>query len=295
MSDHTGAASRKRKPTFDLSDDEDVSDYAPSEPDSPLAGKPSRLVEGHIVKKSKTSNGSSVASNVSSRVGQPVRKNPFGFKTTTLSKPKLPTASPHKTHVPTASATSKSSANRPASSSGRQPSPARTPTSAQAKSKPGPAAKKPQYHTSNSYFGKRAAAVKAEDKIHNIYQDTEEFATELAIEVADELEDAHLPEDMGRMSITPGPQDAETVVMLATPPSKKRQRYHATVADEDDSEADISEFIYINGVIVHKGSLEERELTSGGQTTTSGVTRAGGRGGRAQGQSRKWGYMRGDR
>jgi hypothetical protein len=106
---------------------------------------------------------------------------------------------------------------------------------------------------------------------------------------------ASLPEDMGRMSITPGPQDAETVVMLATPPSKKRQRYHATVADEDDSEADISEFIYINGVIVHKGSLEERELTSGGQTTTSGVTRAGGRGGRAQGQSRKWGYMRGDR
>jgi hypothetical protein len=259
MSGHTGVtASRKRKPTFDLSDEEDVSDYAPSEPDSPLAGKPTRPAGGPFVKKSKASNGSSVASNVSSCVGQPVRKNTFGFKTTTLSKPKLSTTSttttgtPRKTPGPAVSApSSKSLASRPASSAGRQPILARPPASAQVKPK------KPQPHTSNSYFGKRAAALKAKDAIRDQYQDTEEFATECAIEAADQLEDARLPEDMGRMSITPSPQDAETLDTLVAPPNKDRLRYQAAVVDEDDSEADISEYIYVNGVILHRGSHEE--------------------------------------
>jgi hypothetical protein len=267
MSFHTGmTANRKRKPTFDLSDEEDVSDYAPSEPDSPLADKPTRPAGGPIVKKSKASNGSSVASNVSSRAGQPVRKNTFGFKTTTLSKPKLSTTLTTTTGTPrkipglTVSApSSKSSMGRSASSIGRQPTLARPPASAQVKPKPASRAKKSQPHTSNSYFGKRAAALKAEDAIHSQYQDTEEFATECAIEAADQIEDARLPEDMGRMSITPAPQDAETVDMLATPPNKDRLRYQAAVADEDDSEADISEYIYVNGVILHRGSHEERE------------------------------------
>jgi hypothetical protein len=95
-------------------------------------------------------------------------------------------------------------ASRPASSAGRQPILARPPASAQVKPK------KPQPHTSNSYFGKRTAALKAKDAIRDQYQDTEKFATECAIEAADQLEDARLPEDMGRMSITPSPQDAET-------------------------------------------------------------------------------------
>jgi hypothetical protein len=142
-------------------------------------------------------------------------------------------------------------ASRPASSAGRQPILARPPASAQVKPK------KPQPHTSNSYFGKRTAALKAKDAIRDQYQDTEKFATECAIEAADQLEDARLPEDMGRMSITPSPQDAETVDTLVAPPNKDRLRYQAAVVDEDDSEADISEYIYVNGVILHRGSHEE--------------------------------------
>jgi hypothetical protein len=268
VSAHTGLApNRKRKIVIDLSsDEEDVSDYAPSEPNSPLANKPTRPTDGPAVKKSKTSNRSAVVPKGPPRVDQPVRKNTFGFKTGTLPKPRMPTSSTttisasRKTPVPATS--SKPSTPRPASSTGRQPSSARAPTPAQVRPKAVPATKKPLQTASTLYLGKRAAARKAEDLIHHHYQDTAALATELAIEAADHLEDARLPEDMGRMSITPAPQDAESVNMLATP-ERRNERCQAAVADAEDEELDISEYIYVNGVIVHESDVERLELTGG--------------------------------
>jgi hypothetical protein len=268
VSAHTGLApNRKRKIAIDLSsDEEDVSDYAPSEPDSPLANKPTRLADGPAVKKSKTSNGSAVVPKGPLRVDQSVRKNTFGFKTGTLPKPRMPTSSTttisasRRTPVPATS--SKPSTPRPASSTGRQLSSARAPTPAQVRPKAVPATKKPPQTTSTAYFGKRAAARKAEDLIHHHYQDTAALATELVIEAADHLEDARLPEDMGRMSITPAPQDAESVDILATP-DRRNGRCQASIADAEDEELDISEYIYVNGVIVHESDVERLELTGG--------------------------------
>jgi hypothetical protein len=111
---------------------------------------------------------------------------------------------------------------------------------------------------------KRRAALASEDKTRGIYQDLEEFTTECAVEDADQLEDARLPEDMRRMSITPAPQvvGEETVDVLSTPATENnndrtngdRHRYQATVID-DESEPDISEYMYINGIIVRKGDV----------------------------------------
>jgi hypothetical protein len=67
---------------------------------------------------------------------------------------------------------------------------------------------------------------------------------------------------MGRMSITPAPQDVESLDMLSTP-ERRNERCQAAVADADDEELDISEYIYVNGVIVHQSDVERLELTRG--------------------------------
>jgi hypothetical protein len=80
-------------------------------------------------------------------------------------------------------------------------------------------------------------------KIHGLFDDELEFATECAVEASDAMEDARLPKAMGQMSITPAPQD-ESVAKLSN------------AVDDSDSELDISELIYVDGVIVHSCQIE---------------------------------------
>jgi hypothetical protein len=309
ISAHTRVSpNRKRKLAIDLSSDEedDVSDYAPSEPDSPLANQSTKPLDGPIAKKIKASNGSVVASKVPPRVDNAGRKTNYGFKPAVIPKPRLQTPSStttgtaRKTPMPTVStASSRLSTNRPATSAPRQPPNARAPSTypspvtPQATPKAASTAKKSQQNKSVPQPSKRRAALAAEDKIHGIFQDTEEFATDCAIEDADHMEDARLPGDMRRMSITPSPGE-EAVDMLSSPPANtfaswtkdrmtgdRHTRCQATTADAEDSEPDISEYIYNNGVIVRKVDVEESELTDGEQTMISRTIRAGGRGSKA--------------
>lgn len=103
------------------------------------------------------------------------------------------------------------------------------------------------------------------------------------------------------MSITPGPTDGDTdesvAMLMEREPSdspapankysfgawtqdraegernmvkKPSRRYQPVVRDEEDEEADISKYIYVDGVIVFKGGLEEMDLTGEAQTMRRG-------------------------
>jgi hypothetical protein len=286
ISAYTGVSpNRKRKIIIDLSsDEEDVSDYAPSEPVSPLASESDKALQSPNSKRIKGVNGFAAASKVPPRVDKAVHKNNYGFKSTTLPKPRpkstsaTTTIASRKTSTPTASTMPiKPSASCSTTSTRYGPPSARagsihpSPATNQAKSKAGPSAKKTQQTKFIPQPSKRRATLASENKTRGIYQDMEEFITECAVQDADQLEDARLPEDMRRMSITPAPQAVgeETVDMLSTPLAAKyntsnsrtadhtngdRRRYQATLAD-DESEPDISEYVYVNGIIVRKGDV----------------------------------------
>lgn len=138
----------------------------------------------------------------------------------------------------------------------------------------------------------------AENKIQGYFEDTKEFETECAIEDADQLEHARLPENFCRMSFTPvsGDESVEMLMERAPSPSPSsqytydswtRDRAHgdrnmakkagATVEDKEDEEADISEYMSVNGVIVRRPEDEELDLTGSEQDTISGTR--GGEGG----------------
>jgi hypothetical protein len=214
---------RKRKISIDLSsDEEDISDYTPSEHDSPSVAHAGKLVKDvPALKKTKTASGSGVATKTASRFGKAPGKNAFGFKTLVApkSKPKPATTPSRAPGKHTASST----------------------TTACPSSKPKPST------TPILQLSKRRAALRAESAIHGLFDDELEFATQCAIEAADQMEDARLPETISRMSITPAPQD-ESVAMLRD------------TVEDSGSEPDVSEFVYVGGVIVRKGEVGELRL-----------------------------------
>jgi hypothetical protein len=190
---------RKRKVELNLSSDEDddeVSDYAPSEPDSPSAEKSARQAKNIPAgKKIKAATGIGTAQRVQKVSG----KNGYGFKYALASKPK-PAATP----TPSPSTLNKKSTPPTPGSLSKAPATLTSATTAKTKAKPEP------NNLSKMNFvpqpSKRRAALEAENKIQDMYEDEEEFVTESAIEAADEIEDARLPDDMRRMSITPAPR-----------------------------------------------------------------------------------------
>jgi hypothetical protein len=288
---------RKRKVELHLSSDEEddqVSDYAPSERDSPLAGKSTRQAKDDpAAKKSKAVTGIAIAQRVEKVSG----KNGYGFKYSLASKPK-PAA-----HLgpPSGKKSNKATASTPRSpgdeSATLSKSTAKTNLKVSAAVKHLPKTKYvPQP-------GKRRAAMRAENKIQDIFEDEEDFITKSAIEDADQLEAARLPEDLRRMSITPAPrsvasqdsftnfEDEETMEMEAensTAPKgygygswtqdrvsgdrhvskKPRSRYQATVEDAD-SELDVSKHTSLQGPCVRRSKEAESDLTNGNQTRTS--------------------------
>jgi hypothetical protein len=223
VSAHTGATqSHKRKISIDLSsDEEDISDYATSEPYSPSADHAAILVKDvPAFKKTKTASGFGVATKITSLHGK--GKNAFGFKKLVAPKPK----------------------SKPAATPSRVPGKHSTATSARLPSIiTGTTPKSKSSKTSVSQPSKRRAALSAVSKIHGLFDDELEFATECAVEASDAMEDARLPKAMGQMSITPAPQD-ESVAKLSN------------AVDDSDSELDISELIYVDGVIVHSCQIE---------------------------------------
>jgi len=341
--------SRKRARTYDLSSDEDnsESDYAPSEPDSPSAEKSARqakkMHDAPVLKKARTGiMGSSAATSKPqprAQVEKVPGKNGFGFKSKPTPKPMTPTKTQWREPAPLVSS-SPVPASSPQSPSvrGRAPAPKAKPVRAS--------------NMAGKKFiplpSKRAAARKAEDKIHGYFEADEEFRTECAIE--DDVEEARLPEDMRRMSITPSPSDSqlaaefqevledaesgasehdETVEMLVdiqepttaaasvlsdarthtqTGPSAltakdndntwtswahtrargdrhiaKNPHLQPTVED-DDSEADISEYILVNGIIVRKDQVEGLDLTGCAQQAMISRAIGAGRPGREEGR-----------
>lgn len=329
----TGAThNRKRAREIDLSSEEgSESDYAPSEPGSPTAERFAGKAEARSsevrripVKKSKAADGTAV-NLPRAHIERVQSKNGFGFKLTSTTKSKTPTKPQYRESAPLISSS-------PAAGSPSARAPA---TSAKA-----PAPKKSSKKPFIPQPSKRAAARKAIGKIHGYSDDVEEFRTECAIEEADKMEDARLPDEMRRISITPAPsnnqrtsnaadaegdasatsqhnEDEDMLVDIAaskTPPAPpttrsqsqtktnksipssnapaKGNNYTAwsqtrargdrhlskqgTVQDaDDDSDLDKSEYMYINGVIVHKNEVMKLDLTHATQTMASRVIGAG--------------------
>lgn len=171
---------RKRRVEVSVSSDEEdseSSDYAPSEPDSPLADKSARRARNEpVAKKTRTMTSSaSTYQHASTKT-----KNAFGFK---VIRPQ-----PRAGSAASNAATKKPSTPAPTAS--------KKPSTPAPRSAPTPAFTHPS---------KRRAARDAELKTQKIFEDLEEFNTECVIEEADQFEDARLPKDMQRMSITPAP------------------------------------------------------------------------------------------
>ncbi|KAF2821878.1 hypothetical protein CC86DRAFT_426444 [Ophiobolus disseminans] len=309
-----GTESRKRPQEFELSDGEDSQDdYEPSEPDSPSVEKSARKAtktkEVPVTKKSRALDGTAI-SKPQPRVERVKGKNGFGFKYAPTQTPKTPTSASWR--EPTSLMFSSPAVSSPKSPSIRVPAP---------KLK-APAAKKggkkfiPQP-------GKRRAAVAAEGRIHGYFEAAAEFNTECAIE--DDVEEARLPDEMRRLSMTPSPPNSqlaaefgevstnsedgeseptESVDMLVNPEltsassnkagvkdnaynwtagthtraggDRNATKYQATVADvDDDSDLDISEYTFVNGVIVRKDQIGELGLMLATQTMTSRAIKAG--------------------
>ncbi|KAH4223435.1 hypothetical protein HBH69_142120 [Parastagonospora nodorum] len=221
----TGATqSRKRPMVISMSSDEDSdsqSDYAPSENASPIDGEPPKPTKhAHTAKKTKTNDGAEVPIKAKPRVQKVMGRKGYGFKfAPTLGK--------------TVAKSSKSAVRRPATE------PRRTNAPKTVKKTPVPE------------FARRRAAVAAKGRIQNIFDSDEEFETELAIEEADHIESARLPDDMRRMSLTPSPPDEDSVDALAEPGSFKewsqlrstgdRKARLQGIVEDDDSEVDIGE------------------------------------------------------
>lgn len=293
----TGLSHGRKRKEFNLNDDEeDVSDYAPSEPNSPSAARSAKGSKNiPAIKKTKILN---------EFMNKTKGKNGYGFKPAATPKPKPGTSSSSSsTSVKKRSTASSTVPSKPAAApvtvvraSSTMPrkgiavvraKPATT-------SKHGPVLKKkfvPQP-------SRRRAAMHAENKIQGYFEDTKEFETECAIEDADQLEHARLPENFCRMSFTPvsGDESVEMLMERAPSPSPSsqytydswtRDRAHgdrnmakkagATVEDKEDEEADISEYMSVNGVIVRRPEDEELDLTGSEQDTISGTR--GGEGG----------------
>ncbi|KAH3940911.1 hypothetical protein HBH98_078240 [Parastagonospora nodorum] len=224
ISRQTGATqSRKRPMVISMSSDEDSdsqSDYAPSENASPIDGEqPKPMKHAHTAKKTKTNDGAEVAAKPKPRMQKVMGRKGYGFKfAPTLGK--------------TVAIPSKPAARPPTE-------PRRL------------AARKTVKKATIPQFIKRRAAVAAKGKIQDMFDSTEEFETELAIEEADHIESARLPDDMRRMSLTPSPPDEDSVDALAEPGSFKewsqlrstgdRKARLQGIVEDDDSEVDIGE------------------------------------------------------
>ncbi|KAH7392419.1 hypothetical protein DE146DRAFT_758141 [Phaeosphaeria sp. MPI-PUGE-AT-0046c] len=302
----TGATQSHKRKEYNLSDDEDeVSDYAPSEPDSPLAGMTAK--GGKVLPSVKRTKISTDFTNKAKG------NNGYGFK---------PTVAPNSKSA-TSTSSSRASVKRPLAPIPTTPSkPAATPVTvvrassvvprkgvAVVRAKPASAAKSVPKNKAVSQPSRRKAAMNAENKIQGYFEDTEEFETECAIEDADQLEDACLPETLRRMSITPVPGDESVAVLMEemTHPAKGHYTFDSWTCDrakgdrnmtkkyggsdqttdvdeEEDEEADISEYISVGGVIVQRNEAEELDLTGNEQGIRSGM-RGGERG--------WWGQMKG--
>jgi hypothetical protein len=241
ISDRTGVTQRrKRKFELSLSSDEDEdpeSDYAPSEPDSPLAKEPARRASGApVAKKSKVTPAPKAVPRVQKFMG----KNGFGLKMKVIPKPKLGTATTSSSPA-SKTLTHKSTPVARDSPSARAPSVRPSTEITKPKPKPVPALKRTLLKKKPiPQPSKRRAAVAAENKIQEFFDNAEEFETEYAIEEADHIETARLPEDMRRMSITPAPgfqpapDNAESVHMLV---DSSPERYHTPSASRAGSTA----------------------------------------------------------
>jgi hypothetical protein len=221
LSIHLCNRESKRKKSIDLSSDEDEeSDYAPSEPVSPSANKSTRQTKDvSVVKKCKLIYGYGFASKVAPRVETVQGKNEYGFRSTPIPKPRLlatiatpPSTTGTESAQSTPTDPNKSSLGRfttsaPSQSPYAHRSRIRPPTTVtQAKSKVAPAPKNIFNKKPVLQPGRRLAALAAENKIHGYFEKEKEFMTECVIEEADQMEDVGLPEAMHRMSIPPSPQ-----------------------------------------------------------------------------------------
>jgi hypothetical protein len=274
---------RKRALIHELSsDDEGGSDdeYEPSDSDSPTLLTPTKdAKDAHVLKKAKVTHGAAVSSKPQSTI---TAKNPFGFKQKITAKPKVSTPLTPKASTPAASLP--------------KPAPARA-TPAPKKS-----AKKPLFQP-----GKRRAAQAAESRIQSLYETESHYNTESAIEEADHIEEPRLPvEGLRRMSLTPAPSEGQEAAEFGVDAARTQTNakdntwtkwthtraggdrvpnLQATVEDaDDDSEAEISEFIYVDGVIVRKDQVQELGLTSGLQDMRAGAS------GRVRGREKGKGY-----
>jgi hypothetical protein len=204
--------SRKRTREINLSSDEDeVSDYAPSEPDSPLANKPTRQAkDAKVLKKTKVDE--------RQRVEKVRGKNGFGFNVATKTKPKVPIAqaTPPRTPGQKSTPSTPSAPSNPVAPRLTRPkSPFSRASSvrAQSVSKSKPTSTTPSRKSAANPLpqpNKRRAALASENAIHRFYEEAEEFATECAIEDADQVEAARLPSNMRHMSITPSASNTRT-------------------------------------------------------------------------------------
>ncbi|KAF2032139.1 hypothetical protein EK21DRAFT_87515 [Setomelanomma holmii] len=128
-----------------------------------------------------------------------------------MAAPATPLRTPGKKSAPSTPSTPKTPSAHRVPTPGTPNSPLRAPSARRepaSKSRPAPTPTSSRKTFTKKPFlppSKRRAALAAEDKIHGYFEDTEEFLTECAIEDADQLEEARLPEDMRRMSITPSP------------------------------------------------------------------------------------------
>jgi hypothetical protein len=346
-------ASRKRVREVELSSDEDEeSDYAPSEPDSPLAYKSNKDVRVNLgVKKARVTYGQGSVAKMPPRVMNSVGKK-FGFKPKPVvgqGSPMLPVMAARMPGARFPSLTTPRVAPKPASNKAvttlaTPESPSVRTSSKQPASMRAPPKKLPKHLQPPS---KRRAALAAETKIHEICEFEEEVRNESAIDDADAMEEAEpvreqrLRADMRGLSITPAPSNRHVVddmdsvehlvesespnesargdemivdteseqgQPLSTPSAFRstfsnasdgfiqedrndgvysrshflhdralgdRRHAKATTSNSDEEDLDISEYLYINGVIWRKGDIEELDLTDDTQVTTSRATGAG--------------------
>ncbi|KAH7075257.1 hypothetical protein FB567DRAFT_187140 [Paraphoma chrysanthemicola] len=196
---------RKRVREIILSSDEDESDYTPSEPDSSSPKQSTREHRGPQISKKAKVHRNLCAENLRG-------KNSFGFKVKT--RPSVPSTPP--TPPKTPSTTSRpATAFAPGLLAERDPAMLESPfdhTSllrgqSASKSKPdlprAPVSRKFALDNPLPPTGKRRAALAAENRIHGYFEETEQLATECAIDDANQREEARLPEDVRRMSVIP--------------------------------------------------------------------------------------------
>jgi len=289
------------------------SDWAPSEPDSPGANKLSRKdKETPASKKSKAADGS--ASKPKATYGT---KNGFGFKTITATQPstaaqskKSAPSTPVKSSKPIADSKPKSTFK---SKSARQTSPIMQPSKRRAAMQ---AENKINVILEVEKGFKTESVIEEADRIEEPARLTGHMR-QLSITPAPS-ESQLRSESLGTSRDTNAGSYMDTDDEDARPiarPSRtrttasasdawkahcdKRARgdrhiaRHQPMVEDDDLEADISEYLYIHGVIVRKDQLRDVRLTGGDQTTTSRAIAAGRRGGDERSREKGyWGRLR---